>query len=517
MKRFCLVALTIVALVAGAVTPEERVMLEDARSLIDQVLSEEPQPTPTKGQWGTNLSEVQYYGTNWPFRNVFKTASEWKEYSTTTWRPTNVPPVLDENGWIRELRPQTYAISLLFRQPPNYPAGDYIVTYDGEGKIWYRFSAQKKETESIPGRDVIAVTPSKDGIGVALVTTNPDNPIRNIRVYLPGEEEGTGIFRQQYLDFLEDYSTLRFMDWMHTNWSPGRVWEERAEPEDATYTTAYGVPVEVMCALANELDADPWFCIPHLADNDYVQKFATVVKNDLESGQRAYFEYTNEVWNGGFGQASHCRDQGLALGLGTNNSEARAHYYSRRSVEIFDLIEGVYGGTDGFVRVLASQAANLGVSQKVLAFEDAYQHADVLAIAPYFGGGFGNSTMTLEQLLATLKEEALPQAINWMQMQKQIAAEHGLILVAYEGGQHLVAPAAQRDNQAINTLYDAANRADGMEVLYRDYLSAWKNTTDGVFVHFTECGPFTKYGRWGSIEYLGQEPGPKARALKAED
>ena len=35
-----------------------------------------------------------------------------------------------------------------------------------------------------------------------------------------------------------------------------------------------GVPLEVMALLVNKLGADPWFCMPHTATDDYVRGFA---------------------------------------------------------------------------------------------------------------------------------------------------------------------------------------------------------------------------------------------------
>ncbi|MEZ5449148.1 MAG: hypothetical protein R3E89_09170 [Thiolinea sp.] len=36
-----------------------------------------------------------------------------------------------------------------------------------------------------------------------------------------------------------------------------------------------------MVQLANTLNADAWFNIPHLADRDYIQRYATYVRDNL--------------------------------------------------------------------------------------------------------------------------------------------------------------------------------------------------------------------------------------------
>ena len=73
--------------------------------------------------------------------------------------------------------------------------------------------------------------------------------------------------------------------------------------------------VEVMVALANQLSADPWFCIPHMADDDYVARFAAIARDNVDPGLKIHVEYSNEVWNSGFSQATYAREQGLAEGL----------------------------------------------------------------------------------------------------------------------------------------------------------------------------------------------------------
>jgi hypothetical protein len=497
---------------------------------------------------GTNLGEVRYYTPTWPFINIFKTADAWISGSGWTWNDGQ-PLDLDENGWVRSLQPGQIARTLMLRTTPVYPSGKYHVLYDGEGTIKYDFSATKNVAESAPGHDIIDVVASTTGIAVYITETNPGNYIRNVRVTMPGgvstrdpqkfiadpssvpssqvvefwQCEGTRIFHPQFLKSLRQYSILRYMDWMHTNYSPVQHWSDRAEPADARYSSGAGVPVEVLCALANQLSADPWFCIPHMADDDFVARFATIVRDQLNPGLKAHIEYSNEVWNGGFSQAPYCRDMGRALGLSTHDTLAREYYYSKRAVEIFQIFEQVFGGTDRLVRVIGTQAGNAGVSEHVLEYNDAHLHADALAVAPYFGilatpdNEAVLQEMTLDDLFAEMEAVAVPRAISWMVTQAKFAATYELDLLAYEGGQHLSSLHAVMDNPAINALYDGANRDPRMGDLYTQYLTAWTAISDGVFIHFTHCGSYSKYGRWGTVEYLTQpvEEAPKLAAIQA--
>lgn len=73
---------------------------------------------------------------------------------------------------------------------------------------------------------------------------------------------------------------------------------------DGNGSGSMGWPVELLCQLANKLNVNPWFCVPHMADDDYVTNLATTVKANLNTNLVAYFEYSNEVWNGLFIQFS---------------------------------------------------------------------------------------------------------------------------------------------------------------------------------------------------------------------
>jgi hypothetical protein len=227
------------------------------------------------------------------------------------------------------------------------------------------------------------------------------------------------------------------MDWMATNGSKEKAWKDRPKPTDARYTT-HGVPVEVMVELTNRLGADPWFNIPHLADDDYVRHFAEYVHSNSKS-RRVYIELSNEVWNGQFPQGEYAQAEGVRLGLSKDPFEARLRWYSRRAVEVFRIFESTFGGTDGLVRVLASQAANAFVSETILGFEDARHHVDALAVAPYFGGEFGRpefepkvSRLTIDQFMAELAGPATDRAAEWVTLQS-VAIRRRQSRPAHEG------------------------------------------------------------------------------------
>jgi hypothetical protein len=493
---------------------------------------------------GTNLSPISDWSPEWAFVDCFKTSRDWVSGELWVFQDSRTLP-LDANGWPTSLQSGQVARSLLFWEQVNtYPSGDYIVLYDGAGTLAYQGAATKKSGTA--GRDVVTVDASKGGWQLLITATTPGNHVRNVRVLMPGGASATDLyswygdaascpsgdyrsfeqtyqtqpFHPMFLDTIKNYKVLRFMDWMDTNNSEQVNWTDRPTPADARWSLK-GVPVETMCALANTIHADPWFNLPHLASDDYLAKFAAVVRDQLTPDLHAYIEYSNEVWNGQFLQAGYAQQRGVALGLDSNAYVAQSSYTSLRSVQMFSIFEQVLGGTSRLKRVMATQAAGWYLGEVQLSYNNAYQHADVLAIAPYFGTEYGSPTnapntqnMTVAQLLASINSTELPTVYTWMDANAKLAAKYGLELVAYEGGQSLMGYWGTENNDTLTALYNATNRDPGMGQIYANYLTKWRSYGGGMFIHYLNCLNNTKWGYWGTIERLDQTQTPKFTAIQ---
>src|SRR5262249_29798558 len=216
---------------------------------------------------GINLSEAKDYGTELPFVDVFRLSRPWVSQRKGADWGKGPPLELDECGWGKRLEPDCWAETLLCTiRGGHYPGGTYNVFYDGEGKLDFAGAATVLTRK--PGEMTVRVDPMKGGFFLRLVATSPGNPVRNIRVIMPGFAGSyhDSPWHPQFLQRWRGMACLRFMDWMLTNSSPVTSWSERARPEDATFT-ARGVPLELLIDLANRLHADPWFCMPHRADD----------------------------------------------------------------------------------------------------------------------------------------------------------------------------------------------------------------------------------------------------------
>ena len=513
---------------------------------------------------GTNLAPVAYWSTEMPFLDHFKTASGWisqcgykgeggcsGEWSTGEESKLD----LDENGWVRSLpgdgAPEEYTrvTALLFAGMAGIiPAGRYYFLYDGEGTLRYSLDAKKSEEESLPGRDVVHVAPSKEGLmQLTIVSTDPrktGNYIRNIRAVrvedMPLYEKGE-IFNPVFLKKIEKFHALRFMDWMNTNNSLGKEWKDRPVPPNKSYADK-GVPLEIMIALANKLHADPWFNMPHMASDDYLKNFAHMVKGQLDPGLKAYVEYSNEVWNGQFQQYNYALEQGKAQW--GEKSDVQRQWYGMRAAQTCDIWKNEFGGDSGRVAcVISTQTSQHGQESQALdcpywvteGQKPCYQHGiDAYAITGYFGDWLGKPEHAdTVQSWALQGEEGFKTAFEELKTGEvlkdpegsiaktkenfiyhaKVAAKKELQLVVYEGGPGTLGLGKTVNDPLLEDFFPKLHRRAEMYSLYSDLLKGWQKAGGASFFHFNDIGPSSKWGSWGALEFVGQETSPKYKAL----
>lgn len=471
---------------------------------------------PATSRLGINLGGIHDWMSELPFVNVFRSSRTW--VSQKQGEKWGSGPVLDldEHGWVKRLEAGTFAETPFLNVPSHhYPHGNYTFLYDGEGRV--EVQGAGKIVESKPGRIVFELGPSDKFKTVRIMSTNPANYIRNIRILMPGTEatHQENPWNPVFVERWKNFNTIRFMDWMKTNNSHVKEWADRPKMDDATWT-AKGVPLEMMIALSNQLNINPWFCMPHLASDDYVRRFAAQVKRDLKPGLKPYIEYSNEIWNSMFDQTKYSDEQGIALGFDDNAREAGFRFSAHRSVQIFKIWEEVYGGHEPFVRVIATQAANTNVTQHKLTFQDAYKSCDALATAPYFSWNIAPRNpnrpddklvaeevvdWTPDQILDEVEKNRVPQSIEWMKKQKAFADQYKLEHIAYEGGQHVVGLRDAMRNEKLTKLLQQVNRSERMGELYKRYLDAWRDQGNGLFAIFSSVSPWRFSGSWGLLEF----------------
>lgn len=524
-------AAPVLALVAGLACENDNDPLRFAPSTSTPpalAASTTPKPPPTSKKSlappkatspiGTNLAEVREYGSEFPFADLMKQSRTWISTSGTTW-DDGKPLSLDERGWVKSLAPGQKARALLaWGDGLRVPKGTYRLTATGKGRLNLWPQGGVVDVDGAVSVDV-DVDSARGGVAVTIDATDPANPVRDIALRLPGVAP-TDAFNPAFVSRLKGFETLRFMDWLDTNHSTLSLPADRPVMTDARYTVK-GVPAEVIGALCAAANADAWVNVGHTWGDDLVRAFAVALRDTLPKDRRVYVEHSNEVWNGIFPQANAMKSTGLAAGLAKDPFEAQLRAHAKRSVEVHAIFEEVFGAEKSrVVRVVGGWASNAW-SSGVLLDQIKKQGAvvDAIAIAPYFGGSFGEpaqrgevQSLGVPAFMAKL-EGAVDEAIGWAKAQHEVATKWGVALVAYEGGQHLVGVGPVAEDAIVNRLFDAANRDPGMKALYLRYLQGWKAAGGGLFLHFTSTYRPTKYGRWGAAETLDQ---PRADAPKLD-
>ena len=438
----------------------------------------------------------------------------------------------DSAGFPAALPREHVARTILVADSIHMPPGVYRARWRGTGKI----ELSREVARRVKGGARSATFRVRPRRGVALelqiTETDPRDHLRDLRILIPKAGNGSRrqMFNRAYLALLKPYASLRFMDWGLTNESTLSGFGARPLPSDATYAGPGGVPLEIMIDLANRLRADPWFNVPTRADDGYVRGMAQVVKRCLAPGLVPSVEYSNETWNGTFEQFTHVQEEGRRLGLDEGDSfTGGLRYTAHRSLEIWDIWDGVFGGRR-YRRVLASQSANTFTGETMLSYRrssggpSAGERADAYAIAPYFTVPGLDDPEQLSALRGLSPDELLDRAAadangrirEELEANKDLARRFGVELVAYEGGQHLVGAAGNQDDEALARNLIAANRRARMGELYDGYLDLWDRLVGGEFNHFTDVTIPSKFGSWGSVEFLRQRPAaaPKRRALE---
>jgi hypothetical protein len=496
---------------------------------------------------GINTNEVMESDASMPFIDLMRAAMPFEEASP--WL-TKGNVAYDADGWPANLNGGQAGTRFLSNLPAAViPEGTYTVLYDGEGDIQYMNDASLVEHK--PGYDTITIAAGNDGMlnaSLLITRSNPQNYVRNIRILPPGgicasnpfqrvasasacgdyqsfvEHSGSIIFNPDFMNFMKDFRAIRFMNMSGVTRSTDRVWGDRNQLGKAAWggkEGSRGAPLEIQVELANRLNADPWFTLPHAADDNYVRQYAAYVKQHLNSNLKPHIEYSNETWNTIFTQGNHMIDMGLKLGLDTHAQRAGYRYYSQRSVEIFKIWEDVFGGTQRLVRILSGWTINDKLTEIVLSHKDAYKHADAFAIGPYVFGGHAEvrTIKSVDDAFALITDSRYryshDKVMGYIRMQKAITDKYGVQLVAYEAGQGLADFHTRTDDEFPNPLLFAANRDPRMSGIYDRFLNGWKAEGGALMMHYTAPRTFSKHGPWGTKEYITQpiSQTPKYRAL----
>lgn len=538
-------------------------------------------PNPAAGpaaDLALGLSGVVDWSVQQPFIDVMKTARVWVGHRPGEWGGVEYPELVarglvDERGWPTRIPRELRAIgTILLTDMPEDAyslAGRYSLTFEGSGIV--EVAGRARNTRYGPNSLTFDYTPGPGGVIVNVTRIDPADPVRGIEVmkqdYRPLHAAGE-IFNPAWTQRIDGFGAFRFMDWMQTNDSTQSGWDRRPLPEDATWTRA-GVPAEIMLRLANALGADPWFNMPHLASDDYMRRFAALVRDGLDPGLTAYVEYSNEVWNWQFAQARWAEARAIER---WGREHAGVQYSAMRAARMADIWREVLG-TGRLVAVIATQTGWLGREADILeaphwqaedpANRAPAAHFDAYAVAGYFSGLIGHEEKAdmVRGWLADSADMAAAEADRhglegaareaWLgahrfdhavelaarelrdgsvsgddrdtlaalfgtilPYHRAVADRYGLDLVMYEGGTHVVGIGPVTEDDALTEFFTHLNYTSEMGDLYRQLLAGWTAAGGTLFNVFADVYPPNRWGSWGALRHLDDD-NPRWRALTA--
>jgi hypothetical protein len=521
---------------------------------------------------GMGLNGIADWSSQHPFIDIMKTARPWIGHSAEEWGafPTEglrAGGYLDAHGWPLALPEGARALEamILTDQPEGavHLRGRYLLRYEGEGvlrvtgrvdNVRYDYRAREIRFDTGPGEGPVTLQ---------LTRTDPADPLRNITVMREDQvalHAAGALFNPLWLDRIADFRLIRFMDWQFTNGSDQQRWADRPVPQDATWVWR-GVPVEVMVRLANRIGADPWVNMPHAADDGYMRAFAEYMRDHLDPGLKVHVEYSNEMWNFAFPQAAWAREAAMALWDGAEEDGAWMQFAGMRAAQMAAIWREVFAATpERLVTVIATHTGWPGLEEPLLAAPLALRHGqldappasqfDAYAVTGYFGHEFGEEAAVPmiegwikasravararaaetgaeaeahlaahgDDLAFDLAAEALRQGSlgvllrDTLPYHAGVAARHGLRLVMYEGGTHVVGVGPVVENEDITRFFNAFNYSPQMAALHDELLAGWRAAGGTLFTAFVDVATPSKWGSWGALRHL-DDANPRWQSL----
>lgn len=504
-------------------------------------------PDSCKLSIGTNMSGLYDWSTELPFVDMMHHARQWytksvddAEYPWNSEKakelsyrsdgyPTHIPQSVNTSNYQQQ-------VATIWAITDAWPKGTYTVLVDGAGEIDITGAVENFTKTDDHRYTFDMVNPENGAVEMIITESKESDPIRNIRVLMPGTEYSyqEEPFYDKWVEKVSDFPTLRFMDWGQTNnWGNEEAgttsdfiylnWAERSKMDHYTWANSKGIPYEMMIRLMNHLDKDGWVCVPHRAGEEYQKNMAALFLENLEEERHLYVEYSNEIWNWIFDQTHWLNKWGCEA----NNMpwpEGIVPFVQNT----MDYWTEVYAGDmDRLTRVVGAFVAWLDVSERI-AYNLRPNSFDAISPTFYIGlteeqdaelDQLGNSA-TVDHIIDFALEN-IPEVLSWIDGINGIADSLDKKMVFYEGGQHLTPHPFGVEPTYGQALIDA-QRSPRMYELYNVWLDALRRYQKGdtplLLMSFGFIGQRSaQYGSWGILESINQDtseiPAPKYRAI----
>ncbi|SDX62115.1 S-layer homology domain-containing protein [Paenibacillus sp. CF384] len=520
-----------------------------------------PLPALTKelypGQIGVGLEGIG--GRGYEFADAAKTLRQWVKADGSE------GVKVDANGWPKEdaatvffdHRPVAAWLNDIDDPTKQFPdiSGVYKLSFKGQAVLGnmdasspFKVENQKYDKKSnTTTADIVLAK----GNGLLYMTfTKTSGGVSDVKLMRPGYSAGD-TFTKEFLQALQPFGTLRFMDWLSTNnnnpaYPAVTEWSDRKLTTDATQLLqdgTHGVAWEYVIALANQTGKDIWINIPVAASNDYVKSLAALLKAKLNPGIKIYLEYSNEVWNDLFTQQAYNKAAALAEGAkegsalsqytmqsyfddpndGDYTPQKRSwtrHRIAQRLIEIGQQFQTVFGedSLNTRVRPVLSWFAIIPDQYEDMlnwvskSYGDPKNYFYAIASAPYFNSSAASDAASTTEVLTAMQEDS--KRFSGPDETKQelitLADQYGLKSYTYEGGPDSGGGSTINVENRI-----AAHRSERMGDLVRyDVGNNFLDKNGDMFMYFTLTSGYNRYGMWGASEdILDNLDTPKYKAL----
>jgi hypothetical protein len=513
-----------------------------------------------------------------------KTFREWRRFDVNEAAP------LDAQGW-----PTSDAWTVIFDYRPtnawNFPGqfiddperyqvdvfGTYLVSFNGSAdmtagglaevsNVVYDPSSNTTTAEVNVLRAEITATNNAPGLLILNLRNTRRTPdsaqntgITNLRVLRPGvPRASTQILTSPILSALRPFSVVRYMDFLETNhrifYGTGDWidWADRRKVTDATQEAsgqAFGYAWEYVALTGNLSNRDLWINIPAEASDEYIAELARLMRDRVNPDLNLYLEYSNEVWNFGFGQyvwnKAAARDEvcdnyaapfatepactqisttsnlnmpdvSANTGGGRLNREeiwARRRH-ARRTKEIGDKFREVFceafgaGATTRIRPVLSWWAIQPQEYDEMLQwlrarYGEPSRYLYGIATTAYFGVGtsiFQNPMATVEEILAAMEAD-LNSSDNERQRFIDVARAFNIKAMTYESGSATGDVNSQFifETNIANRIRAERSQRNG-ELSRSNLADHWFNLLNGggdLFMQFALVSAYNRFGSWG--------------------
>lgn len=529
---------------------------------------------------GINLKEVSYIASEVPLVNRAKQFDVWRPmaYGTdhpTPWDTKEEVLHLDKWGYPSKLPSPDEAdytslgTRLYHQLEGHYPGGMYTLSFKGKATLDFETYSNSHKTTVISStydpklnETVYKLKHENNPSGFFVEIVDIEKPISDLEFVLVDSTQKHPIFVDSFLESLEPYDNIRYLDWTKTSASREVTWGDRTLPKDISFGGAAPgedpVPWEYIVRLSNTTDTNPWINIPHAADNRYVERLATMFANRLDEDLVVRVQYSNEPWGQPVQRAWMLNQANNLYNYKTDPSDNYkvADYSMQRTVEVLDIFEKKFEelgkDSDRVIGIFASQSSWTPWGERAFEYNfadplinpnakpvyiplsrditNAQAHdltgIDELSVGFYFGFEIGGVTANhhlwtgedgldniFKQIFKgglidhkTYSASSLDIGKSRMIENKKLADKLELPITAYEGGQHL-STLGVRDYEVIDNLIQA-NRDPRMKTAYLEHFKNYDDIIgkDNLFMHWVNVAyPSGKgYGSWGLEEYPGQ-------------